>query len=112
MGLLDFFFPRRQASAGVAKERLQLVLAHERAGREAPDFLPALQRDLLAVIGRYVEIREDLVQVNLGRQNGTSVLEINIGFEADARHVARPHRRAAPRNKPTPRQRPAGANST
>jgi cell division topological specificity factor len=50
MSVFDFFFPRRPASASIAKERLQIVLAHERAGRDGPDFLPQLQRDLLAVI--------------------------------------------------------------
>jgi cell division topological specificity factor len=43
MSLLDFF-RKRNPSASIAKERLQIVLAHERAGRHAPDFLPLLQR--------------------------------------------------------------------
>jgi cell division topological specificity factor len=113
MGILDFFFQRRRSSAGVAKERLQLVLAHERAGRDAPEFMPALQRDLLAVIGRYVEIKEDLVQVNIGRRDGASLLEINIEFDSAARPVAAavPRQRAM-RSKAMPRQRSARANST
>ena len=83
MGILDFFFSRREAAtAGVAKERLQLVLAHERAGRDAPEFLPAMQRELLAVVGRYVQIKEDLIRVKLARQSDASVLEINIEFDA------------------------------
>lgn len=111
MGILDFFFQRRRSSAGVAKERLQLVLAHERAGREAPEFMPALQRDLLAVIGRYVEIKEDLVQVNISRRNGASLLEINIEFDGTAKPVAAAPRHRGTRSKAMPRQRPAGANS-
>jgi len=78
MGILEFFFPRRDQSATVAKERLQIVLAHERTGRSAPDFLPLLQKDLIEVVGRYVEVDSDMIKVNLGRQGGTSVLEINI----------------------------------
>ena len=49
MRILDFLFGRRpaaEATAGIAKERLQIVLSHERASRDAPSFLPALQRDL------------------------------------------------------------------
>jgi cell division topological specificity factor len=78
MGILEFFFPRRDQSATVAKERLQIVLAHERTGRSAPDFMPLLQKDLIEVVGRYVEVDSEMIKVNLGRQGGTSVLEINI----------------------------------
>jgi cell division topological specificity factor len=81
MSILDFFFARRVATAGIAKERLQIVLAHERAGRGAPDFLPALQRDLIAVVRRYVAIKEELIRVNLARQQEASVLEINIELD-------------------------------
>jgi cell division topological specificity factor len=81
MSILDFFFARKEATAGIAKERLQIVLAHERAGRDAPDFLPALQRELLAVVGKYVAVKEDFIRVNLARQSAASVLEINIEFD-------------------------------
>jgi cell division topological specificity factor len=82
MGIFELFFGRRPATAGIAKERLQIVLAHERASRDTPDFLPALQRELLEVIGRYVEIKDDLVKVKIGRQSSdTSVLEINVEMD-------------------------------
>ena len=86
MRILDFLFARRPAiaTAGIAKERLQIVLAHERAGRDAPSFLPALQRDLLAVIGRYVTVKEDFLRVNFARRSDTSVLEINVTFDPAA----------------------------
>ena|SRR5436305_1782243 len=90
MGLLSFLFPKKPATAGIAKERLQVVLAHERAGRQAPDFLPALQRDVIAAIGRYVVIAEDLVQVSFKRRNGASVLELNVEFDPTATPVVRP----------------------
>jgi cell division topological specificity factor len=82
MSILEYFFPRRQQSAAVAKERLHIVLAHERAGRHAPDFLPMLQKDLIGVVGRYVEVTPEMIRVNLGRQGGTtSVLEINVEID-------------------------------
>jgi cell division topological specificity factor len=81
MRLFGFLFPPRPTSAAIAKERLKIVLAHERAGSKAPDFLPKLQRELIDVVGRYVEIRDDMIRVNLGHQGGTSLLEINIEIE-------------------------------
>jgi cell division topological specificity factor len=78
MRLFDFFLARRSPSAAVAKERLQLVLAHERVGRERSDFLPALQRDLIALVQKYVNARDEAVEVKLGRDDGAAVLEINI----------------------------------
>jgi cell division topological specificity factor len=81
MRLLDIFFPERRNTAVIARERLKIVLAHERASRDAPDFLPVMQRELLDVVGRYVEIRDDMIRVNLGRSGETSLLEINVEID-------------------------------
>jgi cell division topological specificity factor len=81
MRLLDLLFPERRNSAGIAKDRLKIVLAHERASRDAPDFLPALQKELLEVVGRYVEIRDDMLRINVGRSGDTSLLEINVEID-------------------------------
>jgi cell division topological specificity factor len=81
MGLFRNFFQPRLTSASIAKERLKIVLAHERAGRNAPDFLPSLQKELLAVVARYVEISEEMIRVTLGNAGDTSTLEINIEIE-------------------------------
>ena len=81
MRLLDLLFPERRNSAGIAKDRLKIVLAHERASRDAPEFLPALQKDLLEVVGRYVEICDDTLRVNVGKSADTSLLEINVEID-------------------------------
>src|SRR6266852_9510328 len=81
MGLLNLFFSPHRHSASIAKERLKIVLAHERAGRHAPDFLPRLQKELIEVVARYVEMREDMIRVNLGRSGETSLLESNIEID-------------------------------
>jgi cell division topological specificity factor len=81
MRLLDFLFPDRHNSAAIARDRLKIVLAHERASRQAPDFLPALQKDLIEVVGRYIEIRDDRLRVNVARSGETSLLEINVELE-------------------------------
>jgi cell division topological specificity factor len=81
MGLFSSLFRSKPTSASIAKERLKIVLAHERASNRAPDFLPVLQKELLAVVGRYVEISDDGIRVSLGAAGDTSTLEINIEIE-------------------------------
>jgi len=63
---LSFFLGEKKKTASVAKERLQIILAHERSGRHShePDYLPALQRDLIAVISKYIKINPDDIKVN------------------------------------------------
>jgi cell division topological specificity factor len=80
-GFFRSLFQPRPTSALIAKERLKIVLAHERAGRNAPDFLPILQKELLAVVGRYVEMSDDMIRVTLANSGDTSSLEINIEIE-------------------------------
>jgi cell division topological specificity factor len=81
MGFFRSLFQPRPGSASIAKERLKIVLAHERAGSKAPEFLPMLQKELLAVVARYVEINEDMIRVTLGATGDTSLLEINIEID-------------------------------
>lgn len=69
---------RRQKSAKFAKERLQIIISHERAKRDKPDYFAQMQRDLLDVIAKYVAINKEDVRVELERQDGCSVLELNI----------------------------------
>ncbi|WP_334154576.1 cell division topological specificity factor MinE [Tepidimonas sp.] len=80
MSFLSFLLGEKKKTATVAKERLQIILAHERAGRNAsePDYLPALQRDLVAVIGKYIAINPDDIRVNLERHDNLEVLEVKI----------------------------------
>lgn len=79
MSWLDFFRGRRQpSSAASAKERLQIVLSHERISRDGEDFLPKLQRDLVEVVGRYVNIDAEKVNVSLERGADLSTLAIEI----------------------------------
>ena len=73
-----FRAPRRPSHAAMAKERLQILLAHERADRHSPDFLPQLQKELLEVIKKYLAIDEDKVAVRLQRESGCSLLEVNV----------------------------------
>lgn len=80
MSFLSFLLGEKKKTASVAKERLQIILAHERAGRGAatPDYLPALQRELVAVISKYIQINQDDIKVQLERQDDLEVLEVKI----------------------------------
>jgi cell division topological specificity factor len=89
VSLFDFFFPKKPPSASIAKERLQLVLAHERADRDSPDFLPRMQKELLAVVAKYIAIKDDMLRVSVGKEGNTSVLEINVEMPSAAKPVMR-----------------------
>ena len=79
MSFLTFFLGEKKKTASVAKERLQIILAHERTDRSPkPDYLPALQRDLIAVISKYININPDDIKVNLERDGNLDVLEVKI----------------------------------
>ncbi|HYN65189.1 MAG TPA: cell division topological specificity factor MinE, partial [Candidatus Limnocylindrales bacterium] len=66
MSFLSFLLGEKKKTAGVAKERLQIILAHERSGRDAkrPAYLADLQRELVAVISKYVSIKAEDIKVN------------------------------------------------
>ncbi len=79
MSFLSFLLGQKKTSASVAKERLQIILAHERIeGGGSPDYLPQLQQELIAVITKYVKINPDDIKVNLERQGSLDVLEVKI----------------------------------
>lgn len=77
---LSFLLGEKKKTASVAKERLQIILAHERTGRGKgqPDYLPALQRDLMAVLSKYIKIDLQDIKVNVERQDNLEVLEVKI----------------------------------
>lgn len=83
MGLLDLF-RKSPTSAGVAKERLRIIVAQERSNRGAPDYLPLLRRELLEVIKRYVNIDPSAVQINVGKDDGQDVLELSVSLPVKA----------------------------
>jgi cell division topological specificity factor len=84
MSIFDYL-RKRSPSASVAKERLQIIISHERAQRSTPDYLPKLQEEIIAVISRYVKIDPNQVMVHLDRQDDNSaILELNITMPEEA----------------------------
>ncbi len=78
MSLMDYFRKEQTSTASIAKERLQILVAHDRVSSRGPDYLPKMQQELLAVIRKYITIADDQVQVNLEQQGTASVLELNV----------------------------------
>jgi cell division topological specificity factor len=76
--LLKFFHLRNKKTAKTAKERLQIVVSHQRANDTSPEFLPALRKELLDVICKYITIDIDQINVNLQREGNCSILELNV----------------------------------
>jgi cell division topological specificity factor len=74
--LLKFF--RRNGSAPVARERLQLLLAHERNERSQPDLLGILREEILNVLGKHVTLDPDKVVIRMDRGKTVSTLEVDI----------------------------------
>ncbi|HEY4403418.1 MAG TPA: cell division topological specificity factor MinE [Xanthobacteraceae bacterium] len=69
---------RRRSSAPIARERLQILLAHERSVRGQSDLLAILREEILAVIEKHVSIERDNVQIKMDRGDAVSLLEIDI----------------------------------
>lgn len=78
MGIFSYLLPKKHSSASVAKERLQIIVARERSTRGGPDYLPQLQAELLMVVRKYVPVSEDAVNVQVDRESGCEILELNI----------------------------------
>jgi cell division topological specificity factor len=81
---IEYFRGRKQKPASLAKQRLSVIVARERAStRGGPDYLPQLQQELLAVLAKYENIDLQNVSVQLDRSNGCDVLELNIVIPED-----------------------------
>jgi cell division topological specificity factor len=98
MNILHFF--RRKGSAPMARERLQILLSHERVAGSQPDLLAILQDEILATIARQIAVERDNVRVRIDRGASVSTLEIDVEI---------PHTptQALPRSRPTPAREPS-----
>jgi len=78
MSFIDYFSTKKGNTAELAKERLQIIVAHERNQRCKPDYLPQMQKEIVAVIRKYIDIDLDQVEVQLENNGSCSVLELNV----------------------------------
>ena len=83
MALLDYFLRKKEkqvTTASRAKERLQIIVAHERNSRnKQPDYLPQLTEDILVVLRKYIQVSDESFSIKLDNKDGDlNVLELNI----------------------------------
>lgn len=90
MNIFELIFRRQQKnSASVAKERLQIIVSHERSSKAGRDFLPLLQQEIIEVIAKYFTgIDKNSVRVELQRMGSCSVLELNVALPEQAEENA------------------------
>lgn len=88
MSLLDYFKSSKGGSAAVAKERLQILVAHERSSQNQPSYLPQLQREIIEVIKKYVNVEQEAISFNIEQDDNQETLELNIVLpDQHSKHV-------------------------
>ena len=80
MSIFDYFLSKKPKSASLAKERLQVIVAHERGARKAPKYLAKMQQEIIEVIKKYIAIDESQVSVKVDNNNKHSILELNVSL--------------------------------
>ncbi len=72
------YLRKRKDTASIAKDRLQIIISHERTKRNSPDYLPKLQEEILEVIAKYVKVDKKQVKVQIDKIGENAVLELNV----------------------------------
>lgn len=80
MSILEVFRTRtkKDNTAAIARERLQIIVAHERNDNKIPDYLPSMKQDILEVVRKYVSVEQDHVSITFENQQDVSILELNV----------------------------------
>ena len=88
-------FGGRTASAPVARERLQILLAHERGRNGASDLLETLRAEILGVVSKHIDLDPDKIVIRMERGKFVSMLEVDIEVPNDFDKSRRSERRMA-----------------
>ena len=78
MKLIDYLRSEKKETASIARERLQIIFAHERGKQHQPEYLPEMQQEILDVIRKYIAVDQDKVDIHIDKNECYSVLDINI----------------------------------
>ncbi len=77
MKLIDFF-KRPRETAPIARERLQILLAHERAVAGKSDLIAILREEILGVIAKHFPVEQEGIKVKMERGEAVSTLEVEV----------------------------------
>lgn len=110
MKFLDFFKTPKRTAALVAKERLQIIVSHE-SSRKSKDFIKDLQRELLEVISKYVDIDPEQIKVQLEQHGDQSVLELNVTLSDQVKETIKAPKVDA-QAKPATQEKPSDTQAT
>ncbi|MBT4962676.1 MAG: cell division topological specificity factor MinE [Francisellaceae bacterium] len=79
MNIFDFFRSTSKKSASKAKERLQIVISHQRIdNNDDMDFLANMRIEIMTVISKYIDVDPECINVQLQKQEHHSILELNV----------------------------------
>ncbi|MBS0985663.1 cell division topological specificity factor MinE [Acetobacter thailandicus] len=103
---------KKRSSAPVARDRLQILLAHERisGSDDKNDLITQLHREIMEVIKRYVAVDQDKVQIKLDRGAHCSMLEIDV--EVPGLSNSKPASDKAATPEPAPEKKPASQDAS
>lgn len=86
MRLLDYFRKKQKTgTASLAKERLLILVAHERLERNKPSYLMEMQKELLDVVRKYVQVDDQAISIQFEQEGNQEILELNIAL-SDQKH--------------------------
>ncbi|MDR1662506.1 MAG: cell division topological specificity factor MinE [Azoarcus sp.] len=84
MSFLDRLFGERKKTAAIAKNRLAILIAHERDPNSSrTDYIPAMKDELLQVISKYVKVNPSDINIQFSRQDTYEVMEVNVVLPED-----------------------------
>lgn len=103
MSFLDRLFGERKKTAAIAKNRLAILIAHERSPNSGrPDYIPAMKDELLQVISKYIKVNPGDINIQFSRQDNCEMMEVNVVLpeEQEMRRGATPPPRTFAARRP------------
>ena len=78
MSFLDFFTKRKPASANLAKERLQVIIAREGNRSSNPELIQQIKRAVLEAVGKFVQVKPEDIAIEVENQRDLEVLSVSV----------------------------------
>ena len=78
MSFLDFFTKRKPATANLAKERLQVIIAREGNRSSNPELIQQIKRAVLEAVGKFVPVRPEDIAIEVENQRDLEVLSVSV----------------------------------